>query len=73
MLRHPDDKPSIGLLLCRDKKRLTVEYALRGLTQSIGVAGWESQLVEKLPQELETDLPTVEMLEAELGRLEGED
>ncbi|MHB8874389.1 MAG: PDDEXK nuclease domain-containing protein, partial [Myxococcaceae bacterium] len=38
LLRHPDDKPSIGLLLCRSKTELVVEYALRDLKKPIGVA-----------------------------------
>jgi predicted nuclease of restriction endonuclease-like (RecB) superfamily len=66
LLRHPDDKPTIGLLLCRSKNKLVVEYALRGLQKPIGVADWETQLVETLPDELRGSLPTVEELEAEL-------
>ncbi len=66
LLRHPDDKPTIGLLLCRSKDRLIVEYALRGLNKPIGVADWETQLVETLPEDLRSSLPTVEQLEAEL-------
>ena len=38
LLRHPDDKPTMGLLLCREKNRLVVEYALRDLNKPIGVA-----------------------------------
>ena len=38
LLRHPDDQPTIGLLLCRKKNRLVAEYALRGLDKSIGRA-----------------------------------
>ena len=68
LLRHPDDKPTIGLLLCREKSRLVVEYALRDLIKPIGVAGWETRLVEKLPQALAGSLPTVEEIEAELRR-----
>jgi len=37
-LRHPEDQPSIGLLLCKSKNRLTVEYALRDVHKPIGVA-----------------------------------
>ena len=65
LLRHADDKPTIGLLLCRKKDRLVVEYALRDLRKPIGVAGWDS-LVDLLPEELKGSLPTVEDLEAEL-------
>jgi predicted nuclease of restriction endonuclease-like (RecB) superfamily len=67
LLRHPDDKPSIGLLLCRSKDKIVVEYALRRLKRPIGVAEWETQIVEKLPEELKGSLPTVEEIEAELG------
>ena len=66
LLRHPDDSPTIGLLLCRSKKRIVVEYALRHLKRPVGVAEWETKLVEKLPQELRGALPTVEEIEAAL-------
>lgn len=67
LLRHPDDKPSIGLLLCKQKNRVVVEYALRDVAKPIGVAGWEAKLVEALPEELRGSLPTVEEIEAELA------
>ncbi|MBI4515413.1 MAG: DUF1016 domain-containing protein [Deltaproteobacteria bacterium] len=67
LLRHPDDKPTIGLLLCRSKNKYVVEYALRHLKRPIGVAGWETKLVEKLPKALKGSLPTVEEIEAELA------
>ena len=60
MMRHADDKPSIGLLLCREKDRLTVEYALRGFTKPIGVAEWKTRLVESLPKRLQGRLPAPE-------------
>ena len=67
LLRHPDDQPAIGLLLCRAKNKVVVEYALRHLKRPIGVAGWETKLVEKLPKGLKGSLPTVEEIEAELA------
>ena len=67
LLRHSDDQPTIGLLLCRAKNKLVVEYALRHLKRPIGVAGWETRLVEKLPKALKGSLPTVEEIEAELS------
>jgi len=67
LLRHPDDQPTIGLLLCRAKNKVVVEYALRHLRRPIGVAGWETKLVEKLPKALKGSLPTVEEIEAELA------
>jgi predicted nuclease of restriction endonuclease-like (RecB) superfamily len=67
LLRHPDDQPTIGLLLCRKKNKLVAEYALRGMDQSIAVAAWETQLTESLPEELRGSLPTIEEIEAELA------
>ena len=68
LLRHHDDKPTIGLLLCRSKDNIVVEYALRDLKKPIGVAGWETKLVDGLPKYLKGSLPTVKELEAELKR-----
>ncbi|MFN0313444.1 MAG: YhcG family protein [Burkholderiales bacterium] len=67
LLRHPDDQPTIGLLLCRKKNKLVAEYALRGLDQSIAVAAWQTRLTESLPEELRSSLPTIEEIEAELA------
>lgn len=74
LLRHPDDKPTIGLLLCRSKNKLEAEYALRGFNKPIGVAEWETQIVDRLPEELRGSLPTAEEIEAELdAELGGDD
>jgi predicted nuclease of restriction endonuclease-like (RecB) superfamily len=70
LLRHPDDKPTIGLLLCRSKDKIIVEYALRDLKKPIGVAGWETRIVEQLPENLKGSLPSVAEIEAELSREE---
>jgi len=71
LLRHPDDGPTIGLLLCRSRNRIVVEYALRSLERPVGVAEWETQLVSRLPDNLVGTLPTVEELEAELAEVDG--
>lgn len=63
-----DDNPTIGLLLCKSKDKLTVEYALRRCTSPIGVASYETLIMEKLPKEFKSSLPTVEAIEAELGK-----
>jgi len=70
LLRHPDDKPTIGLLLCRSKNKLVAEYALGGFKKPIGVAAWETQITKNLPKELQSSLPTVEEIELELTRKE---
>lgn len=66
-LRHPDDQPTIGLLLCQENNRITVEYALRDVKKPIGVAQWKTRLVDSLPKNLRGALPTVAQLERELA------
>ena len=68
MLRHPDDKPSIGLILCKAKNGIVAEYALRDIAKPLGVA--EFKYLEKLPEHLKGTLPTIEELEAELASIE---
>lgn len=65
-IRNSQDQPSIGLLLCRDKNHITVEYALRHLAKPIGVAQWRTRLVDSLPKKLEGALPSVKELEKQL-------
>ncbi len=65
LLRHPDDKPSIGMIFCKTKNSLVVEYALKDIQKPIGVSEYEVTLAEALPQELKGTLPTIEELEAE--------
>lgn len=65
-IKAPDDKPTIGLLLCKTKNRLVAEYALSGIDKPIGVADY--QLVRALPEPLDTCLPSIEELESELSR-----
>ena len=64
-VKHPQDGPTIGLLLCKSKNKVVAEYALRGKTQPLGVA--EYQLVESLPAELESSLPSIAQIERELA------
>ncbi len=63
-VKHPQDGPTIGLLLCKSKNKVVAEYALRNTAQPLGVA--EYQLVESLPPELQTSLPSIEQIEREL-------
>lgn len=71
LLRHQDDQPSIGLILCKERNRVVVEYALRGVARPIGVA--EYHLTERLPEPLRGSLPSVEELEREMERAEDEE
>lgn len=68
LLRHPEDKPSIGLILCKDRDNIVAEYALRDTLKPIGVSGYE--LTKALPESLQGSLPTIEQLEEELDRPE---
>jgi predicted nuclease of restriction endonuclease-like (RecB) superfamily len=70
LLGHEDDKPTIGLLLCKSKDRMVVEYALDGYNRPMGVAEWETSLTQSLPEEFKSSLPTIEQIEAELGDAE---
>ena len=65
-LKQESDQPSIGILLCRDKNNLEVEFSLRGMSQPIGVS--EFNLTDVLPEELKSSLPTIEELENELEK-----
>lgn len=67
LLRQTGDQPTIGLLLCRSRNKVAVEYALRHLKRPIGVAGWETRIVKALPKKFQGSLPTVDELEKELG------
>lgn len=61
LMRSPSDSPTIGIVLCKDRDTTDVEYALRGVTQPMGVSSFE--LSQVLPAELEGVLPTVAQLE----------
>jgi len=65
LLRHPEDRPSIGLILCKSQNRLVVEYALRDVCKPMGVATY--RLTETLPADLQKYLPSIDELQKELG------
>lgn len=65
-LRHSADTPTIGLILCKTRDRITAEYALRDIRKPIGVAQWQTKLVHALPEPLKSSLPSIEEIEAEL-------
>jgi predicted nuclease of restriction endonuclease-like (RecB) superfamily len=66
-LRHPGDAPTIGLILCQGKDKLFAEYALRDINKPIGITDYE--LTRMLPANLQSSLPSVETIEAELNQL----
>ena len=66
LVKHSDDQPSIGIILCRSKGDAKVRYALQRIASPIGVS------THQLPKELEESLPTVEALEQELKTVDVE-
>jgi len=70
LLRHAEDGPSIGIVLCKEKNRVIVEYALKGINKPMGVADY--QLSTALPENLKGSLPSIEELEAELEGASGD-
>jgi predicted nuclease of restriction endonuclease-like (RecB) superfamily len=65
LIKDEFDNPTIGLLLCKSQNRMVAEYALRDSKKPIGVS--EYQLLEALPAELQTSLPSIEQIERELS------
>jgi predicted nuclease of restriction endonuclease-like (RecB) superfamily len=63
-VKSEHDGPTIGLLLCKTKNKVVAEYALGDKTQPMGIA--EFKLLESLPAELQTSLPSIEQIEREL-------
>ena len=66
-VKHPDDNPSIGIILCRTKDKLIADYTLKDLNKPIGVSSYQ---LGTLPPEIQKKLPTVEQLEQALGDIE---
>ena len=63
-VKSEHDNPTVGLLLCKSKNKVVAEYALGDTTQPMGIA--EYKLLESLPAELQTSLPSIEQIEREL-------
>ena len=69
LIRAADDQPTIGLILCKGKDRLDVEYALRDVNKPMGVS---SYITKDIPLSVQSQLPTVEEIEQSLSGLEGD-
>lgn len=67
LLKKEDDNPTIGILLCRDKNNIEVEFSLRDINKPMGVS--EFELTEILPEKFKSSLPSIEDFEAELSEL----
>lgn len=67
LVKSPEDKPTIGLLLCRTKSNKKAEFSLRGITQPMGIAQYET---EKLFADVASALPQIEEIENKLDDLD---
>ena len=65
-LKKENDNPSIGILLCKKKDKIEVEYALRDISKPLGIS--EYNLTEAIPEKFKTKLPSVEEIENELTK-----
>lgn len=65
LLKHESDAPTIGLILCQARDHLLAEYSFAGIDKPIGISTYE--LTRALPTRMQSALPTVEDIEAELS------
>ena len=63
ILKTEEDNPSIGILLCKEKNKVKAEYALKDIKKPIGISEYE--LIKAIPEDLKSNLPTVEEIENE--------
>ena len=68
LVRQKEDKPTIGLLLCKSKNDVVVEYALRDVNKPMGVTSY--QLMKKVPKDLAKDLPSKKELKQILKQID---
>ena len=66
MLKTKDDNPSICILLCNEKNKVKAEYALKDINKPIGISEYE--LIKAIPEDLKSNLPTVEEIEQEISK-----
>ena len=69
-VREPNENPSIGIILCKERDHFEVEYALRGIDKPVGVSSYE--LTKQLPPELKNKLPDPALLEQEIRKEMGD-
>jgi predicted nuclease of restriction endonuclease-like (RecB) superfamily len=70
LIKTKQDNPTIGLLLCKNKRGMIAEYSLRDIEKPIGVS--EYKLFKNLPKEYENILPSAEDIEKRIGVIPGD-
>ena len=63
-VKKEGDNPTIGILLCKKKDKIEAEYALRDINKPMGIS--EYRLTEAIPENIKTQLPSIEELEIDL-------
>ncbi len=66
LLKTKQDNPSVGLILCKTKDKITAEYSLKDLSKPIGIL--EYKLIKSIPKNLKFSLPSIDRLEKELSK-----
>ena len=64
-LKSKEDKPTIGILICKSKNDTIVEYSLKDINKPMGISEYE--LTKVLPESFKSSLPSIEEIEAEIG------
>lgn len=64
LVKSKEDNPTIGILLCKEKNKMKAEYALKDISKPIGIS--EYNLIQAIPENLKSNLPTVEEIEQEI-------
>lgn len=70
ILKTETDNPSIGIILCKDKDNVLVEYTLKDISKPIGIS--EYKITEAIPDDLKSSLPSIEDFERELREVDDE-
>lgn len=65
LVKSEEDNATIGILLCKEKNKMKAEYALKNISKPIGVS--EYNLIQAIPDDLKSNLPTVEEIEEEIA------
>lgn len=63
-IKDKNDNPTFGILLCKDKKRVTTELAIKDINKPIGVS--EYKILSEIPAFLENTLPSIKNIEKRL-------
>lgn len=71
LIKRNDDNPTIVILLCKKKDKVEAEFALRDINKPIGISSYI--LTKAIPDEIKTNMPTIEQIENELSEIENLD